>query len=134
MPRACSRRRVRLVWHRRASALRRCARTIFSEVRFTNACGGLRFNHQNGISAATAVWTWHSVRSGFFPPEVLSHSRQEQVAGATQDQVSFQSSVAPTLILVQTDLTFLVLETSLHSPPREGYQQHRLERCSGGCV
>ena len=93
MPRACSRRRVRLVWHRRARALRRCARSISADVRSSNLLGGLRFNHQNGISAATAVCTWHSVSSGVFPPELLPHSRQEQVAHAAQDQVAFQPGV-----------------------------------------
>ena len=68
MPSACNRRRVRLVWHRRATALRRWARSIFPEVRSSNFFGGLRLNHQNGINAATAVCTWHSVSPGFSPP------------------------------------------------------------------
>ncbi len=67
MSSACNLRRVRLVGHRRARAFRRCARPISSAVRSSNLLGGLRPSHQNGISAATAVCTWHSVRSGFFP-------------------------------------------------------------------
>ena len=74
MPRACSRRRVRLVWQRRARALRRCARVISSDVRSNSFLGGFRSNHQNGINAATAVCTWHSLNSGFFPPELLPGS------------------------------------------------------------
>ena len=35
--------------------------------------GGLRLSHQNGISAAIAVCTWHSVSPGFSPPELLPH-------------------------------------------------------------
>ena len=73
-----------------ARAFRRCARLISAEVRSSSFLGGIRSNHQNGINAATAVWTWHSVSSGFFPPELLPHPRQEQVAHATQDQVAFQ--------------------------------------------
>src|SRR6516225_376781 len=120
MPRACNRRSVRLVWHRRASALRRCARWISSDVRSNSLVGGFRSSHQNGIDAATAVCTWHSVRSGFFPPELLSHPRQEQVTDTAQDQVPLQPPVAPALVLVQPDLAFLVLETPFHPPPREG--------------
>src|SRR3954465_2948857 len=116
MPRACSRRRVRLVWHCRAAAFRSCARSISADVRSNNAFGALRLNHQNGISAATAVCTWHSVSSRFFPPKLLTHPRQEQGAHATQDQVAFQTLVASALVLVQPDLGLLVLETTLDAP------------------
>ena len=74
MPRACNRRSVRLVWHRRASALRRCARWISSDVRSNSLVGGFRSSHQNGIDAATAVCTWHAVSSGFFPPRTPAES------------------------------------------------------------
>jgi len=56
MPNARNFCRVRLVWLFRAAAFRRCARVISAEVRSSNAFGGDRFNHQNGINAATAVW------------------------------------------------------------------------------
>src|SRR3954467_8376935 len=113
MPTECSRRRVRLVWHRRASALRRCVLFISSDVRSSSLVGGDRSNHQNGINAATAVCTWHSVSPGLFPPELLPYLRQEQVADATQDQVASQPPVPPALVLVEPDLTLLVLETPL---------------------
>src|ERR1019366_7265176 len=71
---------------------------------------------------------WHSVNSRFSPPEFLSHSRQEQVAHANQDQVAFQALVAPALVLVQTDLGLLVFETALDPPSRERDQEHRLDR------
>ena len=59
----------------------------------------------------------------FFPPKLLSHSRQKQVAHATQDQVAFQALGMPALVLVRTDLGLLVLETASDSatartPPR----------------
>src|ERR1700730_12814904 len=111
MPNSCSLRRVRLVWQFRARPFLRCARTISSDVRSSSFFGGHRLNHQNGISAATAVCTWHSVSSRFFPPELLSHPRQEQVAHATEDQVAFQPLVTPALVLVQPDLGLLVLKT-----------------------
>src|SRR5437763_3932574 len=119
MPRACNRRRVRLVWHRRAKAFRRCVRSISPHVRSSNFFGGLRSSHQNGINAATAVCTWHSVSPGFFPPVLLPHSRQEQVAHAAQDQVASQPPVTPPLILIQSDLALLVFEATLHRPARE---------------
>src|SRR5690348_12768913 len=107
MPLSRSLRRVRLVWLLRADAFRCRARMISSDVRSNNFLGGLRPNHQNGIMAAIAVCTWHSVSPGFFPPELLSHPRQEQVAHATEDQVTFQPPVTPALVLVQADLGLL---------------------------
>src|SRR3954471_2875932 len=128
MPAACSRRRVRLVWHRRASALRRCVLFISSDVRSSSFVGGDRSNHQNGINAATAVCTWHSVSSGVFPPEVLPHPRLEQVTDTAQGQVPLQPPIPPTLVLVQPDLPLLVLKTPLHPPAREGHEEHHLDR------
>ena len=81
------------MWLFLAAAFRRCARSISAEVRSSNAFGGDRLNHQNGINAATAVWIWHSVSSRFFPPELLPHPRQEQVTDATQDQMAFEPLV-----------------------------------------
>ena len=75
MPNSRSLRRVRLMWLFLAAAFRRRARSISAEVRSSNAFGGDTLNHQNGINAATAVWTWHSVSSRFFPPGLLPHSR-----------------------------------------------------------
>src|SRR5262245_4821598 len=134
MPIACNRRRVRLVWHRRASAFRRWVRAISPAVRSSNFFGGLMLNHQNGINAATAVCTWHSVSSGFSPPELLPHPRQEQVTEATEDQVAFQALVTSALVLVQADLGLLVLETTLDAPPRECDEEHRLDRRPRGRI
>src|ERR1700722_10442038 len=116
MPDLRSRRRVRLMWLVRAAALRRWVRLILAAVRSSTSFTGETCHHQKGISAATAVWIWHSVRSGFFPPELLPHPRQEQVADAAQNQVAFQTLVASALVLIQADLAFLVLKTALHAP------------------
>src|SRR3954466_13286665 len=125
MPSACNLRRVLLVWHFRATVLRRWARLIFREVRSSRSFEGLSFNHQHGISDATAVCTWHSVSPGFFPPKLLPHSRQEQVAHATEDQVAFEPLVTPALVLIQADLGLLVLKTALDPPPRKRDEEHR---------
>src|SRR5271165_1082472 len=119
MPNARNLCRVRLVWLFLAVAFRRCARVISAEVRSSKALGGDRFNHQNGINAATAVWIWHSVSSRFFPPKFLPHPRQKQITDGTQDQVAFEPLVTPALVLVQADLALLVLKTALNPPPRE---------------
>jgi hypothetical protein len=91
---------VALVWLFRADAFLFCVRSISAAVRSNSFFEGRSSNHQLGINAAIAVCTWHSVNSRFFPPEFLSHSRQEQVTDATQDQVTFQSLVTPTFILI----------------------------------
>src|SRR6476619_5274274 len=128
MPDSRNLRRVRLVWPFRAAALRRWARSIPAEVRSSSFFGARRLNHQNGIKAAIAVCTWHSVSSGFSPPELLPHPRQEQGTHATQDQVAFQPLVTPALVLVQPDLGLLVLKTAFDTPPRERDTQHLLDR------
>jgi hypothetical protein len=115
-PDARSRRLVRWVWLFRAAAFLCCALLISADVRSNSSFGSLRFNHQNGINAAIAVCTWHSVSSRFFPPKLLAQPRQEQVAHATQDQVAFQTLVAPALVLVQADLALLILKTTLDVP------------------
>ena len=77
MPKSCSLCLVRFVWHLRAKAFLRWARSISSDVRSSNFLGSRRLSHQNGINAAIAVWTWHSVNSEFFPPEFMARPRQE---------------------------------------------------------
>src|SRR5208337_724852 len=37
--------------------------------------------------------------------------------------MAFQPQIAATLVLIQADLTLVVLEASFHAPPREGHQQ-----------
>src|SRR3954453_14189668 len=125
MPPSWSLRRVRLVWLFRADTFRRRARTISSDVLSSNLLGARRFNHQRGINAAIAVCTWHSVSSGFFPPEFLPHPRQEQVTDRTEDQMAFQPLVPAALVVVQAHFPLLVLKTTLHAPPREGHQKQR---------
>jgi len=85
-------------------------------------------SHQQGINAPRAVWTWHSVTSGFFFPQVLSHSRQEQETDRADHQMTFQSQVSSALVVIQAHLSFLVLEATLDVPPREAHQQHRSDR------
>src|SRR5215471_1546103 len=134
MPSSRSFRRVVLVWLLRAWALRRCWYVIFAAV-FSNS----RFDaarpwlHQDCTKAATAVWSWHTVSSGFFPP-LGSHTGQEQVADGRQDQVSFQSQVAPAFVLIQTDLALVVFETTFHTPSGEGDQQQGADSCLGRCI
>src|SRR3954447_20809392 len=128
MPNARSFFRVALVWLLRAAAFLTCVRSISAAVLSSSFSEGRWPSHQLGISAAIAVCTWHSVSSGFPPPELLSHPRQEQVAHAAQDQVTFQAPVSPAFILVQPDLALLVLETTLDSPTREPHQQQRPHR------
>src|SRR4051794_16450201 len=109
MPNARSFFRVALVWLFRAAAFLLRVRSSSSAVRSNLFSVGRWHSHQYGINAAIAVCTWHSVNSGFSPPELLSHPRQEQVAHATQDQVPSQSLVTTSFILIQPDLRLLIL-------------------------
>jgi hypothetical protein len=104
------------MWPFRAAAFRRRARTIASDVRSSDLLGGCRPDHRNGINAATAVCTWHSVSPGSSPPELLPHPGQEQGAHAAHDQVTVQPLVPPAFVLTQPDLGLLVLEAALDVP------------------
>src|SRR5512135_3705866 len=128
MPNLWSLRRVLLVWHFRARAFRCCARRIFAAVRSRRFLGGVWPSHQDGMQAAIASCTWHSVSSGFFPPELLPHPCQEQVADRTERQVTLQAHVPPPLVVIQPDLAFLVLEAAFHAPAREPDQQQLPDR------
>src|SRR5512135_2528025 len=124
MPRSRSLCRVRFTWLLRARALRRCAQLIFlAALASSFSCDGRDDNPQQRTSAATAVCSWQTVSSGFFPPEFLAHPRQQQVTHRRENQVALQPRVTPALILVQADLALLVLETAFHTPAREGDQQ-----------
>ena len=89
MPNAWSLRRVILVWLLRAAAFLCCVRAISAAVRSSNFFEGRWSSHQDGIKAASTLCTWHSVSSGFSPPESLTHLRQEQVTDRAQDQMAF---------------------------------------------
>src|SRR4051812_36592559 len=134
MPNSCSRFRVRLVWLLRAVALRRCFLCNSAAVRSRSFVEGRSSSHQDGINAAIAVCTWHSVSSGFFPPEFLTHPRQEQIADGAEDQMAFQALVPSALVVVQAHFPLLILKATLHAPPREGHQKQRRHGGLGGGI
>jgi hypothetical protein len=74
MPMLRKTRRVRLMWQRRAQALRRCARWINSAVRSNSRADTRPSIHHERINAETAVWTWQTVNSDFFFPAVADWS------------------------------------------------------------
>jgi hypothetical protein len=116
-------RRVRFVWQRRAQAARRCARWMSWAVCSNSRLDTCPFIHHERISAETAVWTWQTVNSDFFPPQPLIGHGQEQVADRAENHMPFESRIASSLVMVQADLAFTVLEAPLHAPAREGGQE-----------
>src|SRR5262249_3503414 len=79
-------------------------------------------------TAANAIWTWHTVNSGFFSRQFLPHPRQKQVTDRTQKQVPLQPHITPTLVVIQPDFAFIVFKTALDPPTRKRYQQQLLYR------
>jgi len=57
--------------------LRRCARSIKRAVRSNSRRERTRPSTTSEINAETAVWTWHTVNSDFFPRKPLIGPRQE---------------------------------------------------------
>ena len=120
--------RVRLVWQRRAQALRRCARSMSWAVRSKSRADTRPSSHHERISADTAVWTWQTVNSDFFPPQPLVSLGEEQIADRAEDQMAFESRISPSFIMIQADLALVVLEAPLDAPSREGHQEDRSHR------
>ena len=132
MPRSRRLCRVRLKWLLRASAFRFSAQVIFlAALASTFSFDRREDKPQAWTKAATAVWSWQTVSSGFFPRPFLPHPRQEQVTHATEDEVTFQAQIPSSLILVQPDLALLILEAAFHSPPRESNQQQSVDAGAG---
>src|SRR4051812_26240977 len=109
MPLARNLRRVVLVWLFRARALRCCWPVIFFVVFATSRSeAAWSLSHHDRIKIAIAVCNWHTVNSGFSPP-FLPHLGQKQVTHRRQKQVSFQSQVASSLVLIQANFALLIL-------------------------
>src|SRR6478736_1618480 len=128
MPRARSFCRVVFVWLLRACTRRFCAYRISSA-----ACSRRRLQartdcHQLQTTAAIALCNWQTVNSGFFPPQLLMHPRQEQIAHRGQNQVAFQTPITPTFVMVQAQLALLILKAALDAPARESHQQQLVNR------
>jgi hypothetical protein len=73
-------------------------------------------SHRLLTNADTAVRTWHTVSSGFFPPKFLVDLRQEQMAHRRQDHVTLQTLVLPPLVVIQAQFPFLILKSTLDTP------------------
>src|SRR5271169_142708 len=123
MPNSRSFRRVRLMWLRRDLALSCCVSWIFLAVFSIRAVDARPVSHQDGSNSATAVWTWQTVNSDFFPPPLLVDPRKKQVAYGADRQVAFQSRIATPFVVVESQFVLLILETTLHTPSGEGRQQ-----------
>src|SRR6266511_5784446 len=130
-PSSCSLRRVCLVWLTRAAAFRLCVYPMRSAVRSSSRCPALLPSPHDCTNAAAAARTWHTVTSGFFPPQPLSHPRAKQVRQRRQPLVPQQPLVIPPFVVVEAQLGLLVLEAALLVPARERHQQQRRDRRPG---
>src|SRR5215216_4147159 len=128
MPARRKLRRVSFVWHRRASALRRCARSIFRPTFSNSGVREPRLRPHDSTNALKAVLTWHGVSSGFSPPPALTRLHTEQVRQRHQPLVPYQSRITAALEVIKPQLRFLILEATLHAPTCERHQQQLLHR------
>src|SRR6516225_3197422 len=118
-------RRVRLVWLFRAFAFCFCWYVIFSAVRSSKGLLTLCPNDQDCTRAAAAARIWQTVSSGFFPP-LLAHPLQEQLGDRGESLMPNQALVFSPLVVIESQLHFLVFKTTLYVPARERHQQQRL--------
>src|SRR6516164_1770480 len=128
MPAARNFRRVSLVWQRRASALRPCARWMFAAAFSSSAARADRCIAHDSTKALKAVRTWHTVSSDRFFPPALAHPRAEQVRQRHQPLVADQPGVTAALEVVEAQLGLAVLKAALDAPAAEGHQQQCLYR------
>ncbi len=77
--------RVRLMWALRVAALRCCQCWMVLAVASISAWEARPLSHQLRTRPLTAVWTWQTVNSGFFFPQLVFRAGQEQVADTSQD-------------------------------------------------
>src|SRR5262245_30832114 len=126
MPRCQSSWRVVLMWLRRAVAFRAWWYWISAAAASKSWTEPRPLSHQARTTAATAIWTWQTVNSGFFSRQFLPHPRQKQVTDRAQKQVPLQPHITPTLIMIQPDFPFIVFKAALDPPTRKRYQQQLL--------
>ena len=119
---------VRLRWLFREAALRRWIWVMMEAMRVNNSCAARLASHHDCTSAAAAVRTWQTVKSGFFPPPLLVRASQEQVRDGSDCLMSHQAHVRAALEMVEAQLCFFVLEAAFHTPPREGHDQQHAQR------
>ena len=123
-----------LTWLLRAWALRCWLYWIVPAVCSINLAEARPPSHQERTSEPTAVWTWQTVSSRFFFPQLFPDGCQKQVTDARKNQMAFESEVASPFPLVEADLLFLILETTFDSPTRKTDQQERCDRSLRRCV
>lgn len=82
---------------------------------------------QERTTAAAAMRTWHTVSSGFFPPQLLLDLRQEQVTHGGYRLMAFQPQVGTSLEVVEAQFRLLILEAAFDVPTREGHQQEFIQ-------
>ena len=81
------------------------------------------------IRASATRRTWQTVHSGFFPPQLLASSCQEQVANGRENQMALEANPATTLPMIQSHLSFAVFKAALNRPAAERHAQQLLDRC-----
>src|SRR3954447_26164771 len=116
MPSAASFLRVVRVWHWRDSVLRFWVYVISATAASMSNLVATRPNHHERTTAAAAVRTWQTVSAEFFPPQLLMHLRQEQVAGSRDRLMALQPHIRSPLKVVEAQLRLLILEAAFHAP------------------
>ncbi len=122
-------RRFRLIWQRRARALRSCMPASNAAVRCNRRDETRPSSHHERINPDTAVCTWQTVHSGFFFPQPLFRLGQKQVADRTENQMPLEARIPPSFVMSQADFALVVLEAAFNAPTREGRQKDRPCRC-----
>ncbi len=123
-----SRRRVRFWCDVRVLRFARCVSTISVATCSSSRVETRPFSHSELIWAAIALWIWHTVHSGFFPPTPQNRSGEKKIADTCQDQMSDQPLVGSALVMVQAQFALLILKAALHAMPSQRHQQQRCDR------
>src|SRR5712692_1101884 len=100
----------------------RCATLLYKRVHVSGS------RYRLWIRASATSRTWQTVHSGFFPPQLLAHFCQEQVADVRENQMALEAKPATPLPMIESHLSFAVFKAALDRPPAERHAQHLLGR------
>src|SRR5260370_1425325 len=100
----------------------RCATLLYKRVHVSGS------RYRRWMRAWATSRTWQTVHSGFFPPQLLAHFCQEQVADVRENQMALEAKPATPLPMIESHLSFAVFKAALDRPPAERHAQHLLGR------
>ena len=107
IPIVCNRLIVRRRWLRAALRFRCCVNVNCATIDSARFREQRPPRNQIGQSRAAAVRTWHTVKSGFFPPMLQAKFAQEHMAQTTEEQMALNRTEFTDLKMIHDNSVLL---------------------------